>query len=74
MGMGADAVVEIGVEHSVADHVGLLARHALVVHVDRAAEEGQGAVVHYVDVGVADELAHAVGEYRCALAVEVGLE
>ena len=66
--------MQIARQYAFLHDVGLLAFHTFVVEVDRAAVEGDGTVVHHVDVLVAHLLAQQVAEDRRFLTVEVGLE
>ena len=70
---GRDGVVQVGGEHAVLHQHGAAGRVALVVHVDRAARAGLGAVVDDGDERGGHDLAQLVGVDGGALAVEVGL-
>ena len=61
-------------QDAVLDEHGLLRGRAFVVHVERAAAAGHGAVVDDGDFGAGDRLADEAGEGGGLFAVEVGFE
>ncbi len=71
---GVELVLHVSAQDAVLDQHRALGRRALVVHVQRAATVGQGAVVDDGDAGGRDPFAHASGEGGGALAVEVALQ
>ena len=71
---GAKLVGEIALEDAVLDQHVLLRRRALIVHIERAAPVGHGAVVDHRHFGRRDLLADQAGEGRGLLAVEVGFQ
>src|SRR5262245_20677553 len=71
---GVEPVLHVAGEDAVLDQDGAPGRRTLVVDVERAAAVGDRAVVDHRDQLGGDLLAHAAGEGRGALAVEVALE
>jgi hypothetical protein len=69
-----ELVGEVAAQHAAFDQHRLLRRRAFVVHVERAAAAGDGAVVHHGDLGAGHRLADQPGKGRGLLAVEVGFE
>ena len=72
--LGTDAVVQIAGQDTFFHNIGLLAFHTLIVKVHGSTVEGDGTVVHHVDVFVADFLAQEIAEDGSTLTVEVSLK
>ena len=70
----AKLVAEVSLENSIFDEHGLLRRVAFVVHIQRAAAPGHGAVVHHRAFFAGYALADESGEGGSLLAVEVGFQ
>jgi len=71
---GVELVLHVAGEHAVLDQRGALGRRAFVVHAQRAAAAGQGAVVDDGAQLGGDHLAQAAAVVGAALAVEVALQ
>ena len=69
-----ELVAEISLQNSVFDENGFLRRLAFVVHVERAAAPGHGAVVDDGAFFAGHALADQAGECRSLLAIEIGFE
>ena len=67
-------VGQVALQHAAFDQGRFLGCRAFVVHVERAAAAGHGAVIHHGHFGAGHRLPDQPGEGRGLLAVEVGFE
>ena len=70
----ADTIVQITGQDSLPYDIGFLSVHTLVIDIDRAPVERNRAVVHHVDMLVANFLVQLIRENRGVLTVEIRLE
>ena len=68
------AILEIADQHAILDQGGALAGGAFIVHAQRAAAIGDGAVVHHGDAAGRDALAQQAGKRAGLLAVEIAFQ
>ena len=71
---GADAVVQVGIQHPVAHDVRFLPQYAFVINIERATVEIDRSVIHHIDEVGANLFMEHVGKNRCSFSVEIGLE
>ena len=72
--LGTDAVVQIAGQDTFFHNIGLLAFHTLIVKVHGSAVEGNGTIIHHIDMLVAHLLAKQVAEDGSTLTVKVSLK